>query len=119
LTQSGTLDTENEFSFLTIETGVPGLLAYLGFVVTLVVVGFRRVRHEPDRQVRVWLAALVAPLAAILALFVISAASPTVPIGPYVFAVGGVISYWLNTVPAERARESRPVPTGSNVVTVQ
>jgi hypothetical protein len=77
-------------------------------------VGFTRVRQEPDREARVLLAALIAPLGAIFALFFISAATPTVPIGPYIFAVGGIISYWLIALPARRAREARsasPDPT--------
>lgn len=107
LTLQGDLNSETEFSFLTIETGVPGMLVYIGFAITLIAIGFRRVRQEPDREARVLLAALIAPLAAIFALFFISAASPTVPIGPYIFAVGGIISYWLISLPAQRARQAR------------
>jgi hypothetical protein len=107
LTLTGNLDAENEFAFLTLEGGVPGLFVFIAFALTLIVVGFRRVRHEPDRQARVLLAALIAPLAAIFAQFFVTAASPTVPVGPYIFAVGGIISYWLISLPAQRAREAR------------
>lgn len=102
LTINGNVDTETEFSFLTVETGIAGVLVYTGFVVALLVLGVRRCRHEPDREARVLLAALIAPLAGILVLFFISAPSDSVPTGPYIWAVGGVISYWLVTLPATR-----------------
>ena len=107
LTSQGNLNAETEFSFLTLETGVPGMLVLSGFVVMLLYVGFTRVRREPDREARVLLAALIAPLAAIFALFFISAATPTIPIGPYMYAVGGIISYWLIVLPADRSRRDR------------
>ena len=113
LTQN--LDAENEFAFLTLETGVPGMLVFIVFVVTLLFIGLSRVRHEPDRQARVLLAALIAPFAAVFVLFFVSAASPSVPTGPYIFAVGGIISYWLITLPARRAREARSAGLGSAV----
>ena len=103
---TGNIDAETEFSFLTDETGIPGMLVYTGFVVTLVGLGITRCRHEPDREARVLLAALVAPLAGILALFFISATSASVPTGPYVWTVGGIIAYWLVALPATRRERS-------------
>lgn len=99
---TGTIDAETEFSFLIDETGIAGMLLYTGFVVALLFLGIRGCRREPDREARVLLAALIAPLAGILALFFSSALSPTVPAGPYVWAVGGIISYWLVARPATR-----------------
>ncbi|MCL2419392.1 MAG: hypothetical protein FWD04_08870, partial [Conexibacteraceae bacterium] len=52
------------------------------------------------------LAALIAPLAAMFAQFFVSAITPSVPLGPYLFAAGGVISYWLVELPAARRREA-------------
>ena len=103
---AGTLDAETEFSFLTDEIGIAGLVVYTGFVVTLLVLGVRYCRHEPDREARVLLAALIAPLGGILALFLSSAGSATVPTAPYVWAVGGIVSYWLVARPAERRRQA-------------
>jgi hypothetical protein len=101
---AGNLDAETELSFLTLETGIPGMLVYIGFVVALLVIGVRRCRHEPDPEARVLLAALIAPLFGIFALFASSATSPAVPTGPYVWAVGGIVAYWLVTLPATRRR---------------
>jgi hypothetical protein len=104
LTLSSPPDTETEFSFLTVETGIAGMLVFTGFTITLLVLGVRRCRDEPDPEARMLLAAVVAPLAGILALFFASALSPSVPPGPYIWAIGGVLSYWLVTLPANRRR---------------
>jgi multisubunit Na+/H+ antiporter MnhB subunit len=104
LTLSGTVDTETEFSFLTVETGIPGMLAVVGFTIALLMLGVRRLRQEPDREARVLLGALLAPIVGLLALYFTSALTPTVPGGPYLWAVGGIVSYWLVVRPAERRR---------------
>jgi hypothetical protein len=101
----GTVNTETEFSYLTVETGIPGMLVYVGFTLTILVLGLRRCRYEPDREARVLLAALIAPIAGIFALYFISAPSDSVPTGPYLWAVGGIVSYWLVTLPARRREE--------------
>jgi O-antigen ligase len=100
------LNTETQFSFLTVETGIPGMLVWAGFVITLIVLGLRRCRNEPDREARVLLAALIAPIAGILALSFISATSDSVPLSPYLWAVGGIVSYWLVALPERRRREA-------------
>jgi hypothetical protein len=102
----GNVNTETEFSFLTVETGIPGMLVLTGFAITLLALGVRRCRYEPDREARVLLAALIAPIGALLALFFISVPSDTVPPGPYLWAVGGIVSYWLVALPAARRREA-------------
>jgi hypothetical protein len=102
--QSANFDVEAEFSFLVVEVGIPGMLMVTGFLLALIFTGFRRLAAEPDAETRVWLAALTAPLVAMFFLFFASAVTPTVPIGPYMFAVGGIISYWLIELPAARAR---------------
>ena len=97
-------DIETEFSFLIVETGIAGMIALVGFTVSMLVIGFRRCRLEPDREARALLAALIAPVAGIFVVFFTSAPSPSVPPGPYLWAVGGIVSYWLVARPAERRR---------------
>jgi putative inorganic carbon (HCO3(-)) transporter len=99
---AGTLDSETEPSFLIIETGIAGMVLMLSFVVALVVLALRRCREEPDPEARALLAAVLAPLAALLALCLVSAWTPTTPGGPYLWAAAGVASYWLIALPAER-----------------
>jgi hypothetical protein len=44
-------------------------------------------------------------LGGILALFFISATSASVPLGPYVWAVAGIVAYWLVALPAARRHQ--------------
>jgi hypothetical protein len=106
LTVNGNIDTETEFSFLTVETGIAGMLVLTGFTITLLVLGLRRCRHEPDREARVLLAAMIAPVAGIFAVFFTSVPTDGVPPGPYLWAVAGVVSYWLVALPAARRRRA-------------
>lgn len=99
-------DTETEFSFLTVETGIPGMLVLTGFTITLLVLGIRRCRREPDREARALLAALIAPVAGIFAVYFTSVPTDGVPPGPYLWAVGGIVSYWLIALPAARRRQA-------------
>jgi hypothetical protein len=88
-------DVETEFSFLIVETGIAGMIALTGFTLSMLVIGFRRCRLEPDPEARALLAALIAPVAGIFVVFFTSAPSPSVPPGPYLWAVGGIVAYWL------------------------
>lgn len=109
---TGVVDAESEFSFLTIETGIPGMLVMTGFVLSLLALALRRCRREPDREARLLLAAVLAPVAGILALFVPSALTASVPAGPYLWAAGGIAAYWLVTRPEELRRRAAPAPSG-------
>jgi hypothetical protein len=102
---TGNVDAESEFSFLIVETGIAGTLVYVGFTLFLFVFGLRRCRHEPDREARVLLAALIAPLAGLLALYFVGPTSASVPGGPYLWAVGGIVAYWLVARPAARRQQ--------------
>jgi hypothetical protein len=105
-------DAETAFSYLTVEIGIPGMLVVLGFLLTLLVLGFRRCRQVPDPEARLLLAAVIAPLAGLLAYSFSGAWPPQVPAGPYLYAAGGIISYWLVTLPAQRG--SLPVAASAS-----
>jgi hypothetical protein len=104
---AGNVDTENEFSFLIVETGLPGVLLLTGFTLRLLYLGLRRVKQEPDREARLLLAALIAPVGGIFALFFSSELTPTIPAGPYLWAIAGIVSYWLIVRPQARESERR------------
>jgi hypothetical protein len=93
--QAGAVDAENEISFAIAETGIAGMLALVGFTVVIVAIGVRRLRSEADQEVRLLLAAVIAPVGAMLALYSVNTLSPTTPGGPYLWAAGGIVAYWL------------------------
>jgi hypothetical protein len=111
--QAGTIDAENEFSFAVIETGIPGMIALVGFTISLFVLGFRRIRLEADPEARLLLAALIAPIGGMLALYWVNSLSPKTPGGPYLWAVGGIAAYWLVTRQREQRRASVAAPLES------
>jgi hypothetical protein len=107
---TGGVDAENEFSFMTLETGIAGMALITAFTVMLFILGLRRCRHEPDREARVLLAAIIAPVAGMAVLYVPSAMTATTPGGPYLWAAGGIVSYWLVARPAALRRAGAPAP---------
>ncbi|MGO9959535.1 MAG: hypothetical protein ACLP50_26760 [Solirubrobacteraceae bacterium] len=111
--QAGTLDAENEISFAILETGIPGMVVLVGFTLAVFLIGLRRCRSEPDPEARVLLSAIVAPIGGMIALYAVSASTPTTPGGPYLWAVGGIVAYWFVARPAElrgRLRSAAPAP---------
>jgi hypothetical protein len=105
---AGLLDSENEFNFATTELGVPGMIAIVGFTVAVFLLALRRCRDEPDPEVRVLVAAAIAPIAGMIVVYGVSAMTPTTPAGPYLWAAGGLASYWLITRRKELACAAGP-----------
>lgn len=101
---TGRLDAESEYSFALLETGIIGALLLVGFTLTIIVLGFTRIRRERDPSNCLMLAAIVAPMVGMLALYYPSPISATVPPGPYLWTAGGVVAYWLVTKQRDAAR---------------
>ena len=74
----------------------------VGFTIALLVLGLRGCRREPDREARVLLAALLAPLVGLFVLYFTGTVTPSVPAGPYLWTVGGIFAYWFVALPAAR-----------------
>jgi len=98
---AGVADAETEYSFLTLEAGIPGMVVLVGFTATLIGIGLWRCRREPDPEARVLLAAIIAPIGGIFVLYWASALTATTPAGPYLWSAGGIVAYWLVKRPAE------------------
>jgi O-Antigen ligase len=89
------LNAESQPSYLLIELGVPGLLVMLGFTLTLVGVSMRRVRKLEQPKLRLLVAAVAAPIVALLATWVVGISTATTPSAPYIWLAAGALSYWL------------------------
>lgn len=66
--------------------------------------GVARLRHEPDREARLRLAGILAPIGGTIALYYPGVPTVTTPSGPYLWAVAGIVAYWLIALPAQRRR---------------
>jgi hypothetical protein len=88
------LNSESQFTFLLVELGIPGLLLLLAFTLRLLALAWRKVRALPDGELRICLAALVAPLVGQLASWVAGPTTTTTPGAPYFWFAAGAIAYW-------------------------
>jgi len=95
LLDSEPLDSENEFNFLIVELGIPGLIAFLAFTVVVTVLGVLRIRALPEYRDRIFLAAILAPMFGVIALYFAGPFTATVPSGPYLWAAAGIVAGWL------------------------
>ena len=89
------LNGESEPTFLLIELGIPGLAVMLGFTLVLLHVSVTRIRRIGDRETRILLTAIAAPLFALFVTWFAGVATATVPGAPYLWFAAGVLSYWL------------------------
>ena len=98
-TGSGTggkgLNAESEPTYLVIELGIPGLFVLLGLNLKLFALSIGRIRRVADRDLRVLLTAIAAPLFALFATWLVGVSSATTPSAPYFWFAAGVLAYWL------------------------
>jgi hypothetical protein len=106
-TSSG-LNGESEPTYLLIEVGLPGLLALTGFNLILFFFSLTKIKLVPDREARIMLAAVAAPLFAIFASWFAGVATATTPGGPYLWFAAGVLSFWLLGPDREQAPARPP-----------
>jgi len=95
-------NSETAFSYLTTEVGIPGLLAFLGFHLVLVSLVVRRCREVGESEARSMVAAVGAPLIAMISLWFITPTTANSPLSPYIWFAGGVLAFWLIKVPRHR-----------------
>ena len=86
---------ESEPTYLQIEVGLPGLIVMTGFNLALLFISLTRIRVVADRETRIMLAAIAAPLFALFAGWFAGVATATSPGSPYLWFAAGVLSWWL------------------------
>jgi hypothetical protein len=104
------LNGESEFTFLIVELGLLGLVALLGLNVKLLGGAWRRLRRMSDDRHQVLLAALTAPLFALLATWIVGAPTSNTPGSPYFWFVAGTLAYWLFRRSDGQLPENSPPP---------
>lgn len=105
------LSSDTLWNFLVLEVGLPGLAIFLTIILRLMWIALTRIRRITDPAMRLYLAALAAPL---FTLVVGGFGGPTtisVPYGPFMWLVAGILSFWLlapgASVTHDRSRDSR------------
>lgn len=93
--QQEPLNAETLWNFLVLETGLPGLLVFLGLLLTLLSLSLTRIRRIESITLRFNVAAIAAPLFGLFAASFAGPATIGVPAGPYLWFAMGVLSYWL------------------------
>jgi hypothetical protein len=97
-------NAETEFSYLIVETGVPGMLMLFALTIRLLMASLRIIPRVEDPETRAMIAALAAPLFSILGLWFVSTTSATTPLAPYFWLTAGGLAYWLTESVGDRRR---------------
>lgn len=87
------LDAESEFTFLLVETGIPGLVVMTTFMLVVIVVGLR-LRAVSDVHLQRSLMALVAVLIGIFATWIVGIATAAPPSAPMFWLCAGTFAFW-------------------------
>jgi hypothetical protein len=88
-------NSETQWNFLVVELGIAGILIYLALNLRLMSLALVRIRRIDDPGLRLNLAALAAPLFALVIAGFAGPTTATVPSAPYLWLVAGALSYWL------------------------
>lgn len=93
--QTAQFNSETEFTYLETEVGIPGLIAFLSFQLFLVGLLVSRLRRVRDEHARTMLAAVGAPLIALLPLWFVTTTTANTPFSPFIWFAAGVFAFWL------------------------
>ena len=91
-------NSETEITYLLSELGIPGLAVVLAIHLMLAAAALRSVRRIRDHETRLLVAAVGAPLLAMLAAWLSTTTTANVPLSPYFWFAGGAIAYWHSVV---------------------
>jgi hypothetical protein len=91
------LNAETQWNFLVIEAGIAGVVVYVALLLRLMWLALTRIRLVADPVLRLYLAALAAPIFAMLVAGFSGPTTASVPSAPFFWLVSGVLAYWLVT----------------------
>lgn len=91
------LNTETQWNFLVLELGIAGVVVYLAFLARLLWLSLTRIRHIADATLRLYLAALSAPMFALLVAGFAGPVTTAAPSSPFLWLVAGILAFWLVT----------------------
>jgi hypothetical protein len=86
---------ESQYKFVLDELGIPGLLLWLGLLIRVVTLAVPRIRLFADFELRIYLAAILAPLIAMAITGFSGAVMASAALGPFYWFGAGVVAYWF------------------------
>lgn len=89
------VSSDTQYNFLADELGLPGLILWPAFVLTLIALAARRLLRIADTELRLCLAGMCAPLIAIVLMGFSGAISTSGSLGPYLWFTAGTCAYWF------------------------
>jgi hypothetical protein len=95
--QEQQFNAETQWNFLILEIGIAGVLIYVGFLLRMMWLALTRIRHVADGELRLYVAALAAPIFSLLVAGFSGPTTASVPSAPFFWLVSGILAYWLVT----------------------
>lgn len=90
-----TVNGESQITFLIGEVGIPGLIVFIAFQIKTLGGAVRRIRRIDDSEMRILLAAVIAPLFAFVANWYVGINTTSPPNAPFLWGAIGIIAFWL------------------------
>jgi hypothetical protein len=101
------VNAETQFNLMADELGLPGMLLWTAWMLYLIALAVRGLRRIPDPELRLSLAAITAPLIALLFMAHSGPLTQAPAAGPYMFFAAGIIAYWF-AGPGRALEAARP-----------
>jgi hypothetical protein len=95
LLEGHNVNAETTYNFIVKEVGLPGVLVWVGAIISMILLAFGRIRLLADSELQTYLAAVFAP---VIAMFFMSFEGPVTQsqvLSPYYWFALGVAGYWL------------------------
>ncbi|HUB74384.1 MAG TPA: hypothetical protein VL979_10155 [Solirubrobacteraceae bacterium] len=83
------------FNLLAVELGLPGLLLWVGFSISVLALALARLRRVQDVELRTYLVAIVAAFTMLTVEGFVGPTLAVTPAGAYLWFAPGVLAYWL------------------------
>jgi hypothetical protein len=98
---------ETQYNFLADELGAPGLILWVALALNVILLAVRGLRHIGDTEMRIYLAAVVAPIIALLLMGFSGPLSTSAALGPYFWFAAGIAAYWFVGRPRQLEAKAR------------
>ena len=106
---------ESQYKFVLDELGLPGLLLWAGLLVNMLVLALPRLRRIRDFELRMDIAAMMAPVIAMAVMGFSGPVMSSAALGPFFWFTAGVIAYWF-AGPGRQIAFGRAAPTSGRQI---